>query len=516
MAPRVLPVHPQQALAVYAEPLAAGRRVVVFGDPATGLLDRFQDLGADTVVLLTPDDDLDELRTARFDLAIVADLGLFDDPAALLTCVRRVLGETGTALVAAPNREAGESSDDGTLDYYALFDLVAREFADVRMIAQLPFHGVALAEVGDEDESPAVSVDTQLADADRAPEAFVALASQRGTSLDPYAIIELPPREPAVVDTRALDDASAERDDARAQLHEARAQVEQARAQIYQAQTQLEERAEGLAVLQSQANRAVDLERELAGRMRQLAELSSELEETRSAAEAGRIAAAQVEELARQAMAAERSRSQAEPELARVVEAHAAELLSFEETLRERAQAIRHLEVEVTRRERMVHELVGALEEHVAHDHGHHAHHGPATAEAPTARDGSTEAALMAENAHLQTRLDALALELARREGEAQASAWSISELERRLAQGKPPPVSAGRAGPGDSDVRLAAALDELDALRRALTLEHDARARAESGEELTRAREQIAKQAALLEQLGQKLAMLDVPSMRQ
>jgi hypothetical protein len=55
---------------------------------------------------------------------------------------------------------------------------------------------------------------------------------------------------------------------------------------------------------------------------------------------------------------------------------------------------------------------------------------------------------------------------------------------------------------------RLAAALDELDALRHALAQEHDARTRAESGEELTQARTEIARQATLLEQLGQKLAV--------
>ncbi len=153
------PVHPQQALAIYAEQLAAGRRVLVFADPASGLLERFEALEAETVVLVGPDDNLDELRGGRFDLALVADLGLFDRPEELLACVRRLVGESGVAMVAATNRDASgalpsvrepgstpESAPSGAraFDYYALFDLVAREFADVRMIAQLPFHGVAL------------------------------------------------------------------------------------------------------------------------------------------------------------------------------------------------------------------------------------------------------------------------------------------------------------------------------------------------------------------------------------
>jgi hypothetical protein len=506
MPPRAPRVHPQQALAVYAEPLAAGRRVVVFADPATGLLERLEDLGANTVVLLTPGDDLEELRAARFDLAIIPDLALFDDPAALLVCVRRVLGDTGAALIAAPNRDAAEAPDTGALDYYALFDLVAREFADVRMIAQLPFHGVALAEVGDEDESPAVSVDTQLADSDRAPEAFVALASQRGTSLDPYAIVELPAPAPAVLDAGELDEARALLDATGARLDETRAQLDASRVELHDTRTQLEEerlRVQGLMALRAQAARAIELEHELAARARQLADLSSEVEEMRSAAEAGRIAAAQVEELAKRAdraERAERARAHAEPELAQLVEAHAAELLGFEETLRERAQAIRVLEAEVTRRERMVLDLVGALEEHMVHAPPH----APAAASAAPAilHDASTEAALVAENARLHERLDALALELARREGESQASAWTIAELERKLAAGPP------AAPPASVAPNKGTALDELDALRHALAQEHDARTRAESGEELKLARAEIAKQATLLEQLGQKLAL--------
>jgi hypothetical protein len=71
--------------------------------------------------------------------------------------------------------------------------------------------------------------------------------------------------------------------------------------------------------------------------------------------------------------------------------------------------------------------------------------------------------------------------------------------------------VSAPIAGT-DAGPRLAAALDELDALRRALTQEHEARIRAESGEDLVRAREELARQSVLLEQLAQRLAALDAP----
>ena len=523
MPPRV---HPQQALAIYAEPLAVGRRVVVFADPTTGLLERLEELGAATVVLLTPEDELNDLLGARFDLAIVADLALFADPAALLATLRRLLGETGAALIAATKLDPAEDSDGEPVDYYALFDLVAAQFADVRMIAQLAFHGVALAEVGDEDESPAVTVDTQLSEADRAPQAFIALASQRGTRLDPYAIVELPSPGPTALEVRELDELRGLLEEKRAQLDvtrgdllETSAQLEEARARLEAMREQLDQRAEALAAWRGQAARSGELERDLAVKTRQLAELSREMEATRPAAEAGRVAAAQVEELLRRAERAERARAEVEPEMARTLDAQAAELLGFEQALRERAQTIRLLEAEVARRERLVRELVGALDEHA----GLRAER-PAVPDAPQAAPlvdegaGLVEAALTVENAQLRQRLDALALELARREGEAQATSWSIAELERKLAEAPsnvPAPVSAPSSVDPGAASELAAALDELDALRSALSQEHAARARAESGEELVRAREALSRQAELLEQLGQMLAALGAPATR-
>ena len=117
------PVHPVQALAVYAEPLVARRRVVVFGEAGTGLEGRLKELGALTVVLVTPGDDLSSLRGAHFNLALVPDLGSFDDPEALLARVRLAVGEAGVALVGATNRDAvGADTADaiGAFDYYTI------------------------------------------------------------------------------------------------------------------------------------------------------------------------------------------------------------------------------------------------------------------------------------------------------------------------------------------------------------------------------------------------------------
>jgi microcompartment protein CcmL/EutN len=447
---RPTPVLPQHALAVYAEPLAVGGRVAVLGEDET-LADRLLDLGAREVRLLRAGDDLERLPTASFDLALVTDLGAYEEPALLLSSLRRLVGDGGVALVAAANREALRGRGVRAFDYYELFDLVAREFADVKMIAQVPFQGVVLAELGVDDESPAVSVDTQLVEEQQSPQAYVALASQRGATLEAYAIFELPAPELPLPDLDALTAVQA--DLARERL-----------------------RAEALATqletLRPQVARAMELEREVVARGRALAELSTEVEEVRAAAEAGAAAAAQIEELARRADRAERALSRVDPELERFAEAHASELQRFEVALRERAAAVRTLEAEVARRDRMVHELVAALEEQA----GAPAPHAPA---APAVAPAGPSDEALEENTRLRARLEAMAMDLARREGEAQATTWKVAELERRLAEASARPSPAGP----DRSRELAAALDEIDALRRALTQEHEQRVRAESAQ---------------------------------
>ena len=60
--------------------------------------------------------------------------------------------------------------------------LVALQFASVRMIGQVPFSGVAPVELGEADEEPAVSVDTQLIEENAAPEVYIAPRRAAGRS----------------------------------------------------------------------------------------------------------------------------------------------------------------------------------------------------------------------------------------------------------------------------------------------------------------------------------------------
>ncbi len=98
----------------------------------------------------------------------------------------------------------------------------------------------------------------------------------------------------------------------------------------------------------------------------------------------------------------------------------------------------------------------------------------------PRTEDAGPSDEALDENTRLRELLDAMAMDLARREGEAQASAWKIEELERRVAGASKPGTPATPPSPERSH-ELSAALDEIDALRRALTQEHEQRVRAES-----------------------------------
>ena len=200
-------------------------------------------------------------------------------------------------------------------------------------------------------------------------------------------------------------------------------------------------------------------------------------------------------------------------DLAQLSEAQAAETHVLEEQLRARARVIAATDKELARREQLVRELVMSLEEarDSAAGAGGAGHAGHVFQAAPSMPGVAPE-----EVARLRRKLDDLALAVARREGELVAQAWRITELENekarllaaRAAAPAPAPAPArapadpGRSAGGDLERELARTRDELDALRQALTQEHAARIAAESGEELSRARAELARQAALLDQI--------------
>lgn len=553
-----LPVSPAHALCVYTEPLATGRRVVVVGDATLGLGERLVDLGARVVHVYDPDGgrarrapssrslSVRELPTSEFDVregafdvALVPDLGSVPDPAGLLLRLRKLLADGGALVVAARNPESSSSSGGArSIDYYELYELVSLQFASVRMVGQMPFRGVALAELGESDESPQVAVDTQLVVASDPPELFIAVASQRGTSLDSYALIQLPDDSfgPVEMDTRA---SPTPRDDDRAGLQQAELAAAVLRAEALE--TQLAEVRGRLSDSQRRSERLLQDAQILEDEREQLRTLLSARESSaNNAAEVSLEAARAVEERIGQALAVAEERmvqalavaeartlqvDRLEAELAVVGEAHAEELAQLEAVLRERARHLQSLEAELVRRERLVRELVASVEEARQGEGGDEgqailvaaaersAAEAQALRESLAARSREVAAAVhardaastqvrtavqerdraMAEIATLRERLDAQALDAAQREAELQTRGWRIAELDAELAlvRGDTAKSDAGLDAPTvsardaavtlDLTEQLARAQDELRALRQALAQEHEARAQAEA-----------------------------------
>ncbi len=540
------------ALTVYVEPLVADARVAVLGDGELGLDVRLLELGARTVHLYDPDpdrvariadevprgvsarmlrDDFD-VRDGAFDLVVIPDVGGLPDAAGAIVRLRRILDPRGAVVAMGRARTAGGGGAlfpelvPATIEYAELYDLFALQFENVTMTGVLPFNGVVFAELGAGDDLT-VSVDTRLVEPEP-PGIFVVVASRdEEPVLDPYAIVQIDREADAEEDPDAVDDVGglptqlidalpvavairAHEDalEAAAAFAAMQLKAEILAQQLEEHRARLasgEQRAAELESILSAAQVAIGtLERRLIAaeqglreRDDRIAALDAELDQRDEAGEnALSTTYLQPADLAHAVARAERA-ERAEAALLLVADAHGAETTGIEAQLRERASVIAGLEKELDRREHLVRELVASLEE--ARDPSGV----PLTFEAAPAMPGVAPE----EAARLRRKLDELALEVARREGELTAQTWRITELEnekRRLAAKAARPASPAPAAPAPAgiDRDLAAARDELDALRQALTQEHAARVAAESGEELLLARAELQRQGVLLEQL--------------
>jgi hypothetical protein len=524
------------ALLVYAEPLAQDAHAIVIGDSESSVAERLIEGGARSVYVFDPDparvarvarsvprgvivkpfiDELD-VRDGTFDLAVIPDLADLNDPRDAVARLRGAIARNGALVALGRARTEGDARrvfrgklGQAALSYDDLYDLFASHFDDVSLTGVLPFTGVVFAQLGVED--PAVSVETRLVQQE-APTVFVVVAGDHRPDLDPYAIVQIdqPEEGPrSLSDERALEAQSAQM---KLTAELLAAQVEELKERQVVTDVRALEVAAALerAVQERDAalTRAMEIETVLAAAQQSLgtiertlleaergmlerddriAALSAELDARNSAAgnfnqmmlraeraEAA-LSIAQDELSSRLNPTALERAERAEQELATIAEAHAAETARYESQLRDRARFIAALEKELVRREQMVKELVASVEE----ANGAAANHVFEAAPAP-------------DVGALERKLDELAKEVARREGELTARGWRITELENRLRSARP-------ASAGEDPKKLR---DELDALRQALAQEHAARVAAESGEELARARAELAKQATLLEQM--------------
>jgi hypothetical protein len=501
----------RDALGIYAEPLVQGARVVIVGATAAAEIGaRMHELGARSVHAYDPSaGDLD-VREGAFDLAIVPDLGRIDDPSTTVRRLRRVVGTRGAIVAMARARTEDEDDEQSfpelapaAFEYAQLYDLFALQFEDVSMAGVLPFAGVVFAQLGNEEE-PAVSVDTRLGEG-ASPGVFVIVASQEGCEVDPYAIVQTPHDteavtlpthgDPAIV--AALAAAQLRANLLATQLEQTTQSLEETRAETRAALSKRgDERVEAMVaernamiargteletIVATQQQALATLERRLVAAEQQLLErddrnaaLQGELDSLLSEGEE-LAAPIDAEVLLARAEKAESALALHIADLAHVAEAHATETAALEAQLRERARVIASMEKELARREHLVKELVGSLADS---EEGANGMRFEAT---PPVNAVDPE-----ELGRLRRKIDELAMEIARRDGELVARDWRAAELEARARPAEE------KKGP----------MDEIDALRQALAQEHAARVAAESGEELSRARAELARQAALLDQM--------------
>ncbi len=432
-------LSPGIVLAAYAEPLLEGRRVVVFGDGTSALSAELVERGARTVHVYDPETSraavaagrnrskqisvvpLDEadvaIRDGAFDVAIVEDLCDATEPAALLKRVRRALSQRGVAIVASPNAEARRAlvprtgaGRGASIGYYELYDAVAAEFPEVRMLGQTPFVGYAIVDFAPEGE-PDVRIDSGLVPGGaEEPEWFVALASRHPVECDAFGLVQLPSAR--VLGRREVDEELA------AELRAARANEARLvdRVAVLE-RSQLDASAKA-ATLDGSTARIAALEAELAGATERF---ERELRHVRGESESSlnRIRALSLEKQAlEETLATERT---AQVELAAAVARKSEELTHLratasppedeeiarlESNLKERGERVRELETDLRESERLGHELIRELAKH----------------------RGETDRAGVSGT-------DVLATQNARLLADLEAAGWTIQELEERLSR---------------------------------------------------------------------------------
>lgn len=219
--------HPSLPLGAYVEGLLRGRRVAIFGDATNPLVDQLFARGARLVHVYDPDagrvsvacarrvepsaaargqrpvisllgEDLG-VRDGAFDAVLVPDISLFEDPQTIVRMARRSVSTGGVVVIGSPNPSAerflltptGDVARRG-LGYYELYDTVSLQFGEVKMLGQAPFVGYSIVDFSQGGGDVDVSVDTSILEDPEAPEWYVAIASDRPVTVDPYTLVGIP------------------------------------------------------------------------------------------------------------------------------------------------------------------------------------------------------------------------------------------------------------------------------------------------------------------------------------
>ncbi|MET0342821.1 MAG: methyltransferase domain-containing protein, partial [Polyangiales bacterium] len=227
--------HADLALAVYLEPHAEGRRVLLLGEAHGDLADRLDRIAAHLEIIdpgarepsrgEVPELPFDD---RAFDLILVCDVAALPEPTSgAVRELHRVLARDGVLALAL----AGEPSDArrrrGTTPQAALERLLQDEFRHVRLLAQSGLAGYAVGELdarGDDE----FSIDSSLVKGQRRePERLLGIGSDARVELEPKLWVEVPAQPAATGPSPAQERAQASlveelrraEDEAREALH---------------------------------------------------------------------------------------------------------------------------------------------------------------------------------------------------------------------------------------------------------------------------------------------------------
>lgn len=195
--------HLDQALAVYLEPHAEGRRVLLLGE-AEGVLAARLSRVAERLEIIDPEHRVASevgvpdlpFRDAVFDLVIVADAGLLPEPRPdAVRELRRVAHEEGVLLLAMAPDEGGRRRRGAPQD--ALARLLSAEFRFARIIEQGPVSGYVFNAL-DGARNDELTIDSSLmGSSHRQPLRYLALGSDARVGLESRLWVQVPEREGA-------------------------------------------------------------------------------------------------------------------------------------------------------------------------------------------------------------------------------------------------------------------------------------------------------------------------------
>jgi hypothetical protein len=443
-------LRPTAVLAAFSESLLSGRRTALLGDSSDEIARRVAAASRRRLHVFDPDrqrvgqaiahgrggaeaiahaplDSAGELPDGSFDAVLIPELGLFRDAAAALDLAARLLGPRGLLVLASPN---GDRSDEPSIGYYELYDLVAERFDHVRMFGEAPFAGYTVGEFAAAGEPP-VTIDASLMTSTEDAEWFVVVASRAPVEVDPYVLVQVPtgaasawrgsaapadsapgPVSSPVVspppDSGPLRQARSEAEQLSVALEKARAGERSAQGLAAEREASLAKASARLAEVQSHADR-------------QHAQLTRELVAAQKASESSRKRADEREaELARVQAAQEKLEETHQEELDRMLE----RIAELEDAAEAAATPPTRPTFDVRGFEFQIGELREALTK--------------ARAERDEARAGATRAAqLEAELAAASRERDAARAEVARapRDTEDDEHGREVAALEQRLRE---------------------------------------------------------------------------------